>query len=66
MQDMIRKMWHDDDGQDLIEYALIAGLVSLCCWVAITAAGTSIAGVWNSVTGALSNASTSATNGSTT
>lgn len=66
MQEMMRKMWQDDDGQDLIEYALIAGLVSLCCWVAITAAGSSVAAVWNSVTTALGNASTSATNGSTT
>lgn len=56
MQEMIRKMWRDDDGQDLIEYALIAGLISLVCWVAIQTAGATISTVWTSVTTALTSA----------
>lgn len=58
MQEMIRKMWRDDDGQDLIEYALIAGLISLVCWVAIQTAGNTISTVWTSVTTALTAAGT--------
>ncbi|MGI9101636.1 MAG: Flp family type IVb pilin [Terriglobales bacterium] len=56
MQEMIRKMWRDDDGQDLIEYALIVGLVSIIAVVAITAAGVSINTIWTNVSGALSGA----------
>lgn len=58
MQEMICKMWQDDDGQDLIEYALIAGLISLVCWVAIQTAGGTISAVWTSVTTALGAAGT--------
>ena len=36
------KAWmSEEEGQDLIEYVLIAGLIALSrCWLAITAAGT--------------------------
>ena len=26
---LLRKMWNDDQGQDLVEYALIAGLIAI-------------------------------------
>lgn len=35
----IRALAHDDEGQDLIEYALLAGLISLVVVAAVTATG---------------------------
>jgi len=50
---LLRMMWQDDEGQDLVEYALIAGLVSIIAVVAITAAGGSIKTIWTSISTAL-------------
>ena len=50
---LLRMMWQDDEGQDLVEYALIAGLVSIIAVVAITAAGGSINRIWTAISGAL-------------
>jgi pilus assembly protein Flp/PilA len=42
-----------EDGQDLIEYALLAALIALAAVVAMQATGTSINGVFNSIAGQL-------------
>ncbi|AMY12261.1 Flp pilus assembly protein, pilin Flp [Luteitalea pratensis] len=36
------RLWTDDGGQDLIEYALLAALISVCSIVAIGALGLAI------------------------
>jgi pilus assembly protein Flp/PilA len=46
----------DDEGQDLIEYALLAALIALAAVVAMQATGTSINGVFNSISGQLTSA----------
>ena len=53
---LLRMMWQDDEGQDLVEYALIAGLVSIIAVAAITAAGGSIRTIWTSISNALAGA----------
>ena len=35
-------LFHDEDGQDLIEYALLAGLISVVAVLAVTNAGTEL------------------------
>ena len=42
----IRNFFSDDEGQDLIEYALLAGLISLVAVAMILNVGTSVNGVW--------------------
>ena len=42
MHNLFKRFVHEDGGQDLIEYALLAGLISLASVVAITALGTAI------------------------
>ena len=42
-----------DDGQDLIEYALLAALIALASVLAIQAAGTQVNNVWNAIVGML-------------
>ena len=39
----------NDEGQDLIEYALLAGLIALVAVVAITQVGTSVNKIWEGV-----------------
>lgn len=51
-----RALVHDDKGQDLIEYALLAGLISLVAVGAMTSAGTEVRGIWDSIVGALEGA----------
>jgi pilus assembly protein Flp/PilA len=43
----------NDEGQDLIEYALLAALIALAAVVAMQATGTSINGLFNTVSGRL-------------
>jgi pilus assembly protein Flp/PilA len=45
-----------DEGQDLIEYALLAALVALAATVAMTSLGTSISTVFTSVGNSLTGA----------
>lgn len=48
------KAWlNREDGQDLVEYALLLGLLALVAVVAITAAGVSVNGIWVAIQGML-------------
>ena len=42
MKNLFNRFVREDAGQDLIEYALLAGLISLVCVLAIQAAGTKV------------------------
>ena len=56
------KAWlQRQEGQDLVEYALLMGLIALVCIVAITAGGSSVSLIWSAVASALKSAATTAT-----
>jgi Flp pilus assembly pilin Flp len=44
-----RALLRDDAGQDLIEYALLAGLIALVAVAAITSAGTEVDAIWDKI-----------------
>jgi pilus assembly protein Flp/PilA len=46
MKNLFNRFVHEEAGQDLIEYALLAGLIALVCVVAITNAGTKVSGLF--------------------
>jgi pilus assembly protein Flp/PilA len=46
-------MFRNDEGQDLIEYALLAGLIALVAVVAIGNAGQAVNGIWGGIVNAL-------------
>ena len=48
-----RALVRDDEGQDLIEYALLAGLIALVSVFAITGAGTQVNAIWGGIQSAL-------------
>ena len=45
----MRALASDDAGQDLLEYALLVGLIALVAIVAVTATGTSVKNVFDDV-----------------
>ncbi len=46
---LLDRLVRNTDGQDLIEYALLAGFISLVAITAITNVGSALNGVWGSV-----------------
>jgi pilus assembly protein Flp/PilA len=55
MINAINAFVRNDEGQDLIEYALLAGLVALAAVGAMTNVGQAINGLFGDVEGALNN-----------
>jgi len=53
MTELIRNMWSDDEGQDLIEYALMLTLILLVSVAAIQGIGTKVGAIFNSVNNSL-------------
>jgi len=49
LRDRISKFARNEEGQDLIEYALLVGLISLVAVAAITAAGTSVNTIFTNI-----------------
>ncbi|MFL5761829.1 MAG: Flp family type IVb pilin [Thermomicrobiales bacterium] len=47
MFDTLHRLITEDQGQDLIEYALIAGFLSLVCYLTIQSTGKSISDLWS-------------------
>jgi len=48
----------DEEGQDLIEYALLVALISLVCVVALTDAGTQVNNIFEQIKDKLTDAAT--------
>ena len=49
--DLLRRLMTDEDGQGIVEYTLMIGLVVLILWVAVNASGTTpfLSQTWNKV-----------------
>ena len=53
MKAMFRRFVREDAGQDLIEYGLLIGIITLACVVTIGTISTTVAGFFNTVSAAL-------------
>jgi len=51
-----RSFLRAEDGQDLLEYALLIALIALVAVAAVTAAGTSVNTIFNNIATAITNA----------
>ena len=54
----LRALTRDDRGQDLIEYALLAGLIALGSVLLLGQAGTQVEAIWTQIVSALTTAAT--------
>jgi pilus assembly protein Flp/PilA len=60
MKNFLNRFVREDAGQDLIEYALLAGLISLVCVAAVTATGGQVKQLFEKVQAAVTSANTAA------
>jgi pilus assembly protein Flp/PilA len=49
----LRSLFRQEEGQDLLEYALLVALIALVCVVAITAAGANVNTIFERIAAAL-------------
>jgi Flp pilus assembly pilin Flp len=49
MSTLLKKLVKDEQGGEVLEYALIAGLIVVAAIAAITSVGTKVLGKWTSV-----------------
>jgi len=53
MTDVFLRFIRDEEGQDMIEYALLASFISIVAIVAIKAIGPLVLAIYNAIVGAL-------------
>jgi Flp pilus assembly pilin Flp len=53
MKNFMRSLICDEQGQDLIEYALLAGLISILCVAAIQGAGQKVSTLFSKVSASI-------------
>lgn len=56
VQSIVRNFRRNEEGQDLLEYALLVALIALVALAAVAAAGTSVSGIFQAIAGALGGA----------
>ena len=49
IQSKLRTLWSDEQGGEVLEYALIAGLIVVAAIAVITSVGTKVLARWNSL-----------------
>ena len=57
MRHLVLRFTHEDDGQDLIEYALLAGFIALASVAMITNIGTGLTTVYTAINTQIQSAS---------
>jgi Flp pilus assembly pilin Flp len=60
MTTLLRNLWQDDQGQDLIEYTLLMAFVALASAALFISSGTSISKIWSTTNTNLSQAASTA------
>lgn len=53
MKRLVTRLFRSDEGQDLIEYGLLVGVITIGAIVAITAIGPTVAGYFTTLNAAL-------------
>jgi pilus assembly protein Flp/PilA len=52
----LRTFVRNDEGQDLLEYALLIALIAIVCVTAVTTTGTNVAAIFDSIAASLGGA----------
>ena len=56
MQNVMKRLWHDEQGQDLIEYALVAALIAFAAVAGMSYVASEINNAFSTIGNKLSNA----------
>ena len=64
MTTLLRNLWQDDQGQDLIEYTLLMAFVALASAALFISSGKYVSTIWSTANISLSAAASAATAGS--
>ncbi len=51
MKEMLRRLVREEEGQDLVEYALLVALIALVVALGVSAFGTQLSGWWAGING---------------
>ncbi|MGH9416982.1 MAG: Flp family type IVb pilin [Terriglobales bacterium] len=57
MKSLLTRIWRDDSGQDMAEYAIVLGVIAVAAVVTIAAISGDITKLWNNAKTALDTAS---------
>jgi Flp pilus assembly pilin Flp len=57
---LLLSIWQEDEGQDLVEYALLLAFIALAAVAILGGVKTTTKGLWTTINSALSSASTTA------
>jgi Flp pilus assembly pilin Flp len=57
---LLRNLWNDDQGQDLIEYTLLMAFVALASAALFISSGASVSKIWSTTNSQLSTAASTA------
>ena len=57
---LLRNLWNDDQGQDLIEYTLLMAFVALASAALFISSGSSVSKIWSTTNSQLSSAAATA------
>jgi Flp pilus assembly pilin Flp len=57
MRILLRRLWQDETGQDLVEYGLLLTLIGLACVVSIQTVASAISTVFSSAANSLTSTS---------
>jgi Flp pilus assembly pilin Flp len=60
MSNIVKALWQDEQGQDLIEYTLLMAFVALASAALFISSGASISSIWSDTNSQLSSAATTA------
>jgi Flp pilus assembly pilin Flp len=53
---ILRRLWRDEDGQDMVEYALLLGFIVVCAAAVLTTTRTQMSATWSTISSSLSSA----------
>ena len=56
MKTLLQKLWREDEGQDMVEYALLLGFIVVCAAAILTSTRTQMSSIWSTINSSLSSA----------
>jgi Flp pilus assembly pilin Flp len=56
MRPVLQKLWSEEDGQDMVEYALLLSFIVVCAVGVMTGVRTQMSATWSTISSSLSSA----------